>query len=224
MCQFNVFWGVICVFFVYWIVKEFKFCCNVVWFVIFMVFCENLYIIIFWFIFFDFMFLFGIVVMIFCWVKFYGQCKNSFEFEWFFWLFMIGFSIGFVISVKLVGFFVIVLVGFYIIEDFWNKFGDIKMLIFIFVVYVGICVVGFIILFFFVYFFSFVIYFVVFINSGFGDVQMFLFFQVNLRGIEVGRNSLLEVVIGFKVIIKNMGYGGGFFYSYVQIYFEGFGQ
>lgn len=49
-------------------------------------------------------------------------------------------------------------------------------------------------------------------------------FQANLKGTEVGRNSPLEVAIGSRVTLKNMGYGGGLLHSHVQSYPEGSGQ
>jgi dolichyl-phosphate-mannose-protein mannosyltransferase len=111
----------------YWTAKELKFKRAAVWLVTLMVLCENSYTTISRFILLDSMLLFGTVATTLCWAKFHNQRKNSFDPEWFFWLFMTGLSIGFVTSVKLVGLFVTALVGIYTIEDLWNKFGDTKM-------------------------------------------------------------------------------------------------
>lgn len=46
-------------------------------------------------------------------------------------------------------------------------------------------------------------------------------FQANLRGTEVGKNSPLEIAIGSRATIKNMGYGGGLLHSHVQTFPEG---
>lgn len=46
-------------------------------------------------------------------------------------------------------------------------------------------------------------------------------FQANLKGTEVGKNSPLEIAIGSRVTLKNMGYGGGLLHSHVQTYPEG---
>lgn len=49
-------------------------------------------------------------------------------------------------------------------------------------------------------------------------------FQANLKGTQVGKNSPLEIAIGSKATIKNMGYGGGLLHSHVQTYPDGSGQ
>lgn len=69
-------------------------------------------------------------------------------------------------------------------------------------------VIGLIVLPFLIYMLSFAIHFAVLTNSGPGDAQMSSLFQANLRGTEVGQNSPLEVAIGSRATIKNMGYGG----------------
>lgn len=72
-----------------------------------------------------------------------------------------------------------------------------------------------------VYMFTFYMHFTVLANSGPGDAQMSSLFQANLVGTEVGRDSPLEVAIGSRVTLKNMGYGGGLLHSHVQTYPEG---
>ncbi|KAL2259419.1 hypothetical protein VTK26DRAFT_6912 [Humicola hyalothermophila] len=221
MRQFNAFWGAVCVPMAYWTAKELKLRRPAVWLVTLMVLCENSYTTISRFILLDSMLLFGTVATTLCWAKFHNQRKNSFEPEWFFWLFMTGLSIGFVCSVKLVGLFVTALVGLYTIEDLWNKFGDTKMPLTELAAHFVARVVGLIILPFLIYLLSFAIHFAVLTNSGPGDAQMSSLFQANLRGTDVGRNSPLEVAYGSMVTIKNMGYGGGLLHSHVQTYPEG---
>ena len=72
--------------------------------------------------------------------------------------------------------------------------------------------------------FSFYMHFLILENSGPGDAQMSSLFQANLRGTNVGKNSPLEVAIGSRVTLKNMGYGGGLLHSHVQTYPEGSSQ
>src|SRR3954468_14722346 len=72
-----------------------------------------------------------------------------------------------------------------------------------------------------VYIFSFYVHFLILENSGPGDAQMSSLFQANLRGTEVGRDSPLEIAIGSRITLKNMGYGGGLLHSHVQTFPEG---
>lgn len=208
MRQFNAFFGAICVPMAYWTAKELNLRRPAVWFVTLMVLCENSYTTISRFILLDSMLLSGTVATTLCWAKFHRLQHKSFEPEWFFWLFMTGFSIGCVTSVKLVGLFVTALVGLYTIEDLWNKFGNVKMPAVELGAHVVARVVGLIVLPFLIYMLSFAIHFAVLTDSGPGDAQMSSLFQANLRGTEVGRNSPLEVAIGSRATIKNMGYGG----------------
>ncbi|KAK7980645.1 hypothetical protein PG989_013102 [Apiospora arundinis] len=201
-----------------------EFCRPAVWLVTLMVLCENSYTTISRFILLDSMLLFGTVATVFCWSKFHRQQKYSFDPEWFFWLFMTGLSLGFVCSIKLVGLFVTALVGLYTIEDLWNKFGNTKMPIKTLTAHVGARVIGLIVIPFLVYLFSFALHFAILTRSGPGDAQMSSLFQANLEGSEIGRNSPLEVAIGSKVTLKNMGYGGGLLHSHVQTYPEGSNQ
>lgn len=68
---------------------------------------------------------------------------------------------------------------------------------------------------------SFALHFAILDRSGPGDAQMSSLFQANLRGTNVGKNSPLEIVLGSRATIKNMGYGGGLLHSHVQTYPEG---
>jgi dolichyl-phosphate-mannose-protein mannosyltransferase len=49
-------------------------------------------------------------------------------------------------------------------------------------------------------------------------------FQANLRGTEVGRDSPLELALGSRITLKNMGYGGGLLHSHIQTFPEGSNQ
>jgi dolichyl-phosphate-mannose-protein mannosyltransferase len=71
---------------------------------------------------------------------------------------------------------------------------------------------------------SFALHFAILDSTGPGDAQMSSLFQANLKGTEVGKNSPLEIAIGSRATIKNMGYGGGLLHSHVQVYPEGSGQ
>ncbi|KAK0385866.1 hypothetical protein NLU13_7043 [Sarocladium strictum] len=224
MRAFNAFFGIVCIPMAYYTAKELKLRKPAVWLVTLMVLCENSYTTISRFILLDSMLLCGTVATVLCWAKFHNQRHNSFEPEWFFWLFMTGLSIGCVCSVKLVGLFVTALVGLYTIEDLWNKFGDTKMPLTTLAAHFMSRVVGLILVPFLIYLLSFALHFAILNKSGPGDAQMSSLFQANLKGTEVGKNSPLEIAIGSKATIKNMGYGGGLLHSHVQTYPEGSGQ
>ena len=216
MRAFNAFWGILCVPLAYFTAKELNLRRPAVWFVTLMVLCENSYTTISRFILLDSMLLFGTVATVFCWAKFHRLQKESFEPEWFFWLFMTGLSLGFVCSIKLVGLFVTAMVGLYTIEDLWNKFGNTKMPYTTLGAHFAARVVGLIVIPFLVYLLSFALHFAILTKSGPGDAQMSSLFQANLEGSEIGRNSPLEVAFGSRVTLKNMGYGGGLLHSHVQ--------
>lgn len=127
MRAFNAAFGIACIPMAYFTAKELKLTRPAVWLVTLMVLCENSYTTISRFILLDSMLLCGTFATTLCWAKFHNQRHNSFEPEWFFWLFMTGVSIGCVCSVKLVGLFVTALVGLYTIEDLWRKYGDRRM-------------------------------------------------------------------------------------------------
>ncbi|KAJ4153066.1 hypothetical protein LMH87_009572 [Akanthomyces muscarius] len=221
MRAFNAFFGIVCIPMAYYTAKELNLRRPAVWFVTLMVLCENSYTTISRFILLDSMLLCGTVATVFCWAKFHNQRRNSFEPEWFLWLFLTGISIGCVCSVKLVGLFVTALVGIYTVEDLWNKFGNTKMPVTTLGAHVVTRVVGLIIVPFLIYMLSFALHFAILSKSGPGDAQMSSLFQANLEGTDVGKDSPLEIAIGSRATLKNMGYGGGLLHSHVQTYPEG---
>ncbi|OAA71236.1 dolichyl-phosphate-mannose-protein mannosyltransferase 2 [Cordyceps fumosorosea ARSEF 2679] len=221
MRAFNAFFGIVCIPMAYYTAKELNLRRPAVWFVTLMVLCENSYTTISRFILLDSMLLCGTVATVFCWAKFHNQRHNSFEPEWFLWLFLTGVSIGCVCSVKLVGLFVTALVGIYTAEDLWNKFGNTKMPVTTLGAHVVTRVVGLIIVPFLIYMLSFALHFAILSKSGPGDAQMSSLFQANLQGTDVGKDSPLEIAIGSRATLKNMGYGGGLLHSHVQTYPEG---
>ena len=83
---------------------------------------------------------------------------------------------------------------------------------------------GLIVIPFLIYLLSFALHFAILDRTGPGDAQMSSLFQANLKGTEVGKDSPLEIALGSRATIKNMGYGGGLLHSHVQTYPEGSGQ
>ncbi|KAJ7510283.1 glycosyltransferase family 39 protein [Mycena galericulata] len=165
----------------------------------------------------DAMLLFFTFLTVFCMTKFHNQQYQPFSFDWWTWLVMTGLSIGWVTSIKMVGLFVTALVGLYTIEDLWEKFGDLKMSVHDQVKHWAARIGCLIILPILVFMASFKIHFMVLNHSGPGDAQMSSLFQANLEGNDFARNPL-EVAIGSRVTLKNVGYGGGLLHSHVQTY------
>jgi dolichyl-phosphate-mannose-protein mannosyltransferase len=92
-----------------------------------MVLCDLAWLTISRFILLDSMLLFFTVLTVFCLTRFHTEQYDPFSPDWWVWLTFTGISIGCVASIKWVGLFVTALVGIYIIEDLWEKFGDLRM-------------------------------------------------------------------------------------------------
>ncbi|KAJ5126222.1 uncharacterized protein N7443_009266 [Penicillium atrosanguineum] len=224
MRAFNALFGVVCVPLAYYTARDLNFRRATVWLISLMVLFENSYATISRFILLDSMLLCFTFTTTLCWARFHRLQNASFSLEWYAWLCLTGLSIGCVCSVKWVGFFCTAIVGLYTVEDLWNKFGDIKMPQTVLAKHLFARVGGLIVIPLLVYMFSFYLHFLVLENSGPGDAQMSSLFQANLRGTEVGRDSPLEIALGSRVTLKNMGYGGGLLHSHVQTYPEGSNQ
>ncbi|KAF9068047.1 dolichyl-phosphate-mannose-protein mannosyltransferase [Rhodocollybia butyracea] len=154
----------------------------------------------------DSMLLFFTLFTVFCLSKFHNQQSHPFDFDWWTWLAMTGISIGLVTSVKMVGLFVTALVGIYTLEDLWDKFGDLRLTVKEQAKHWAARVLCLIILPILVFMACFKIHFMILNHSGPGDAQMSSLFQANLRGNDF-RSNPLEITIGSKVTIKNMGWG-----------------
>ncbi|KAJ9484498.1 hypothetical protein VN97_g8877 [Penicillium thymicola] len=221
MRAFNAAFGIVCIPLAYYTARELNFRRATVWLISLMVLCENSYATISRFILLDSMLLCFTFTTTMCWARFHRLQRDSFSLEWYAWLCLTGLSIGCVCSVKWVGFFCTALVGLYTIDDLWNKFGDLKMPRAVLAKHLVARVAGLIIIPILVYMFSFYLHFLVLANSGPGDAQMSSLFQANLQGTEVGRDSPLELALGSRITLKNMGYGGGLLHSHVQTFPEG---
>ncbi|PLB39224.1 protein O-mannosyl transferase [Aspergillus candidus] len=218
---FNAAFGVVCVPLAYFTARELGLRRATVWLVSLMVLFENSYATISRFVLLDSMLLCFTFTTTFCWAKFHRLRHASFTPGWFFWLFLTGINIGCVCSVKWVGLFCTAIVGLYTVEDLWTKFGDLKMPKAVLGKHIAARVVGLIVVPALVYVLSFYAHFLILENSGPGDAQMSSLFQANLKGTEVGKDSPLEIALGSRVTLKNMGYGGGLLHSHIQTYPEG---
>ncbi|KAF9448288.1 glycosyltransferase family 39 protein [Macrolepiota fuliginosa MF-IS2] len=188
-----------------------------------MVLCDVAWLTISRFILLDAMLLFFTFLTVFCFTKFHNQQYQPFSFDWWLWLFLTGYSIGCVTSVKMVGLFVTALIGAYTIEDLWEKFGDTRLTIHEQAKHWAARVFCLIVVPILVFMASFKIHFMVLNHSGPGDAQMSSLFQANLVGNDFSQNPL-DIAFGSKLTLKNMGWGGGLLHSHVQTYPVGSNQ
>lgn len=221
MRVFNALFGVVTVPCAYFIARDLGFKRPAIYWCTLMVLFDNSYATISRFILLDSMLLCFTFTTIMCWARVHKLRYKSWSVEWMIWMMLTGISIGCVLSVKWVGLFATALVGLYTAHDLWNKFGDLDMHPVELAAHLGYRVFTLILIPTTVYMASFVAHFAILENSGPGDAQMSSLFQANLRGTEVGKDSPLEIALGSKVTIKNMGYGGGLLHSHVQTYPEG---
>ncbi|RPA82888.1 putative dolichyl-phosphate-mannose--protein mannosyltransferase [Ascobolus immersus RN42] len=220
---FNATFGALCVPLAYYTCKEMRWTKGATWLVTLMVLCENSYATISRFILLDSMLLFFTFTTMLCFARFHNLRRESFTPQWYAWLVLSGLSIGCVCSVKWVGLFVTALVGLYTAEDLWNKFGDLSIPIPTLFIHLVARVVGLILIPTAVYMANFYAHFTILNHSGPGDAQMSSLFQANLKGTDL-TDAPLDVAIGSRVTIKNMGYGGGLLHSHIQTYPDGSGQ
>ncbi|KAL1997381.1 hypothetical protein VTN49DRAFT_3983 [Thermomyces lanuginosus] len=221
MRVFNAWFGAVCVPLAYFTARELNFRRPTVWLITMMVLFENSYATISRFILLDSMLLCFTFTTTLCWARFHRLRHHSFTPEWYLWLFLTGLSLGCLCSVKLVGLACVGFVGLYTAEDLWNKFGDLRMPKITLAQHLFVRVICLIVVPVLVYMFSFWLHFLILQNSGPGDAQMSSLFQANLKGTNVGKGDPLEVAIGSRVTIKNMGYGGGLLHSHIQTYPSG---
>lgn len=220
MRLFNATFAALCVPVAYYTARQLRFSRPAVWLVSVMVLCENSYATLGRFILLDSMLLFFTLTTMACLATLHRLRDREFSAQWWAWLVLTGVSIGCVCSVKWVGMFAMALVGIYTIEDLWHKFGDLEMPVATYARHWGARIVGLIVVPVAVYMATFKAHFLILENSGPGDAQMSSLFQANLKGTDL-LQSPLEIAIGSRATLKNMGYGGGLLHSHVQAYPEG---
>lgn len=220
MRTWNALFGAACVPLAYFTALGLELSLPAVVLVTLMVLCDNSYATISRFILLDSMLLFFTFTTMFSLVKFHEFRDRPFSYRWWKWITLTGASIGCVCSVKWVGMFGTALCGLYTVHDLWDKFGDLKMPKLTYAQHWAARIWALIVVPFFVYAFCFFLHFKVLENSGPGDAQMPSLFQANLRGTDL-LSSPLEIAIGSRATIKNMGYGGGLLHSHVQTFPEG---
>lgn len=191
------------------------------WLLTILVCFENSYATLGRFILLDSMLLFFTLASFLCFVKFHNQRKQPFTCKWWKWIFLTGLTLGCTISVKMVGLFIITLVGIYTVIDLWTLFGDKTVKWSTYLYHWVARILALIVVPFLVFLLSFKVHFDLLSGTGPGDSNMPSLFQASLTNSTVGVGPR-DVAVGSSVItIKNQALGGALLHSHVQTYPEG---
>ncbi|AMD18693.1 HBL209Cp [Eremothecium sinecaudum] len=221
---FNATFSSLCVPLAYFTAKEIGFSLPSVWLFTILVLCENSYATLGRFILLDSMLLLFTVSSFYAFIRFHNERSRPFQRKWWKWLLMTGISLGCTISVKMVGLFIITLVGLYTIADLWQKLGDKNISGKKFTYHFAARAVCLIVVPFLVFLLCFKVHFDLLSHSGTGDANMPSLFQANLAGSDVGVGPR-DVVVGSSLVsIKNQALGGSLLHSHIQTYPEGSNQ
>lgn len=220
MRQFNATFGALCVPIVYFTAKEMGFSLLTTYLVSLMVALEHSYIALSKFILLDSILLFFTLTTFYCLVKVHNLRKRQLTRKWSLWMLLTGFSIGCVCSVKWVGLFVTMVVGFYTLIDIFSHHCNKEMKRLKYYRHWVIRVLNLILIPFMVYLFCFKIHFTLLYKSGTGDASTNTLFQVNLEGTKIAP-SPRDVVYGSEVTIRSHGLSPNLLHSHVQKYPEG---
>lgn len=224
MRLFNAAFSALCVPLAYFTAKNIGFSLPTVWLFTILVLFENSFTTLGKFILLDSMLLFFTVASFFCFVTFYQQRSKPFGRKWWKWMLLTGVTMGCAISVKMVGLFVITVVGIYTVGELWMFLADKKMSWKTYTMHWIARIISLIIVPALVFMLCFKIHFELLYRSGTGDANMPSLFQANLLGSEVGQGPR-DVAIGSSMIsIKNQALGGSLLHSHVQTYPEGSSQ
>ena len=135
--------------------------------------------------------LFFDIFSVYAWIKFYKQRFQPFSWKWWLWMLITGSAISMATGVKMVGLFVVGLIGLSTIMDLWRLIDYRRGLS---VVEIGkhffARVLGLIIVPILLYLAFFAIHFAVLKDSGPGDVFMTPSFQSTLNGSRLNKDSL----------------------------------
>ncbi|AET41184.1 dolichyl-phosphate-mannose-protein mannosyltransferase PMT2 Ecym_7356 [Eremothecium cymbalariae DBVPG len=224
MRLFNSMFSSLCAPLAYFTAKAIGFSLPTVWLFSILVVFENSYATLGRFILLDSMLLFFTVCSYYTFVMFHNERSRPFGRKWWKWLLLLGISLGCTISVKMVGLFIITLVGIYTIVDLWNKAGDPEIDVKDFLKHFGARAFCLIIVPILLFLFCFKIHFDLLVRSGTGDAVMPSLFQARLVGSDVGLGPR-DIAVGSSVVsIKNQALGGSLLHSHVQTFPEGSNQ
>lgn len=157
-------------------------------------------------------------------VVFKAQKDRPFSRMWWTWLVVSGVFLSCAISVKFVGLFVVLLVGFYTAYDLWELLGDLEkplLLVGKHFVSRAVCLIVLPVCLYMLYFY---VHLHVLYKSGSGDGFFSSEFQSRLKGNSLYMASMpREVAYGAQITLKNHRTGGAYLHSHWHLYPEGLG-
>ncbi|PSN36572.1 Protein O-mannosyl-transferase 2 [Blattella germanica] len=157
-------------------------------------------------------------------VKFRSCRDRPFSVAWWLWLVFTGVMLASAISVKFVGLFVVILVGFHTVADLWDVLGDLSKPVSYTMKHFVARAMCLIVLPALLYTFFFYVHLVILNKSGNGDGFYSSAFQSRLEGNSLYNASMpREVAYGAVITLKNHRTGGGYLHSHWHLYPEGVG-
>lgn len=220
MRLFNATFSALCVPIAYFTAKSIGFSIPATWFLTTLVLFENSYTTLGKFILLDSMLLFFTVISFFCFVKFHNERLNPFSINWWKWMVLTGFNLGCAISVKMVGLFIITVVGIYTVVELWSWLGDKTMSWKTYLSHWMARIIGLIIVPIAVFMTAFYVHFMLLTHDGQGSGVMPSLFQASLINSTIGQGPR-DVAVGSYITLKNSGIGGALLHSHPSLYPEG---
>ncbi|ORX54545.1 PMT-domain-containing protein [Hesseltinella vesiculosa] len=151
------------------------------------------------------------------WVNFQNQDQKPFRFWWWTWLMTTGLGLGFTLSCKWVGLFIIATVGVSTIHGLWVLLGDPYVTWHRFSRHFAARALCLIVMPLTVYALMFAIHFHCLPNSGEGDGFMSAEFQQTLAGHSM-KDTPIDIAYGSKVYIRHIATRGGYLHSHPHNY------
>lgn len=217
MRQFNAMFSILTVPVAYFSAKALHLSLPYVWLATTMVTLEISFATLARFILLDSMLIFFTTLTFLGLVKFHETQKQPFTARWFFWLFMTGLSIGLTTSVKMVGLFVMALVGIYTIGDLWIRWGQRSIAYTVYALHWLARIVCLILVPVLVFMACFKVHFALLTKTGDGLATMSSLFKANLEGNDKDFGPI-DVAYGSRITLKSQGLGGGLLHSHIQTF------
>ncbi|KAI7866959.1 Dolichyl-phosphate-mannose-protein mannosyltransferase-domain-containing protein [Spinellus fusiger] len=161
--------------------------------------------------------LFFTAFTVMAWAKFHRQAQRPFQRAWWKWLTLTGMGLGFTVSCKWVGLFVIATVGCSTVKDLWRLWGDLRVTSPTFLRHLAARSLCLIMVPCLLYTSLFFVHFQWLVYAGEGDMHMSTPFQQSLQGHEVP-DTPVDVVYGSRVIIRHLATQGGYLHSHNASY------